>query len=445
MAAEPNDPHSADAYKTLDLALRVGEVLLSSGAGASDVAAQMSNVALACGLRRVSADVTFTELALTHQASPDEPALIQIRHVRHREIDYEDLTEVDHVVRALIEGRIGLDEARARIARTTSTGHSRPRWAISVGYGVMGGGVGLMLGGQPILVVIAFVAAVGIDVIQRRLGRTRLPNFYLQVAGGLFATLLAVAVAATNLDVNPSHVVTASIILLLAGVSFMGAIQDALTGFPLTASARILEAMLSTAGIIAGVSGGLSAARLMGVSLGRLTPGASAFSDVPLLAIGGAITAAAFAYSSYTPARALAAIAAIGGGASAIYGAIYQHDLGIAWASGAAAIAIGLVAFAVAARCRVPALTIVVSAVVPLLPGLSIYRGLSLLAEPGGAAPGLVSLINAAAIAIALSAGVILGEYVAQPVGREARRLEKRLAGPRLVGPLTGRRRRRKQ
>jgi len=76
-----------------------------------------------------------------------------------------------------------------------------------------------------------------------------------------------------------------------------------------------------------------------------------------------------------------------------------------------------------------------VSGVVPLLPGLSIYRGLSLLAD-GGAA-GLLPLVSAAAIAIALSSGVILGEYIAQPLKREARRLESRLAGPRLVGPLT--------
>ena len=34
-----------DIYKTLDLSLRIGEVLLSSGAGAADVGATMLNVA----------------------------------------------------------------------------------------------------------------------------------------------------------------------------------------------------------------------------------------------------------------------------------------------------------------------------------------------------------------------------------------------------------------
>jgi hypothetical protein len=49
-------------------------------------------------------------------------------------------------------------------------------------------------------------------------------------------------------------------------------------------------------------------------------------------------------------------------------------------------------------------------------------------------------MVTAAAIAIALSSGAILGEYLAQPLRREARRLESKLAGPRLVGPLTVRR-----
>ena len=66
----------------MNLALRIGELLLSSGAGASDVSAAMRNVAWACGLRRYTADVMFTELTMSEQPSSDEPALIQIRHVR---------------------------------------------------------------------------------------------------------------------------------------------------------------------------------------------------------------------------------------------------------------------------------------------------------------------------------------------------------------------------
>jgi uncharacterized membrane protein YjjP (DUF1212 family) len=426
-------PESREIYKTLDLALRVGELLLSSGAGAADVSATMLSVARACGLRGVTADVTFTALSMSFQSSMDEPAMIQMRQVTHREIDYEDLTQVDHLVRGLVAGRIDRDEARSHLARIVSSGHPMPRWAATLGFGATGGGVGMLLGGDWIVTMIAAVAAIGVDLLQREMSRRRLPGFYQQVAGGLLATLVAVATAATDVQVDPSRVVTAGIIMLLAGVGFMGAVQDALTGFPLTAGARILEAMLATAGVIAGVSGGLTVGRMVGVDLGHLNPGAAQWADLPWMAAGAAVCAGAFAFSCYAPPRAVLPIAMIGGTAQAMYYLAQDRDLGQAWASAIAAVMIGVVSYSVAGRVKVPPLVIVVPAIVPLLPGLSIYRGLSLMAEGRN---GVLSIASAAAIAIALASGVILGEYVAQPLRREARRLENRLAGPRLVGPL---------
>jgi uncharacterized membrane protein YjjP (DUF1212 family) len=434
---------STETYKTLDLALRIGEMLLSSGAGAADVTATMWSVAHACGIRNVEVDVTFTTLTLSHQPSIDEPALIQTRHVRHRDIDYEDLTLVDHLVRDLLQGVIDRDEARSRLAQIVSSGHRLPRWAVTAGYGVMGAGVAMLLGGNLTVIGLAVLAAVAIDLLIRAMVRRRLPGFYQQVAGGLFATLLAVTSAAAGLDVDPSLVVTTSIVMLLAGIGFMGAVQDALTGFPLTAAARILEAILATAGIIAGVSGGLTVGQMLGVDLGRLDPGMTSLSEAGMVVTGAAICAGAFAFASYAPLRSLLPIALIAGVAALIFGLVDTQGFSQGWSAAVAAVFVGVVSYSVAGRVRVPPLVVVVSAIVPLLPGLSIYRGLSLLAAGGN---GIVSLMTAAAIAIALASGVIFGEYAAQPLRREARRLEQRLSGPRLVGPVRARQvRKRKQ
>ena len=371
---------------------------------------------------------------------------MQLRQVRYRQVDFGDLTAVDHLVRDLIVGRVDRDEAAARLNRIVSSGHSRPRWAVTAGQGLVGAGVGMVLGGDWLVVLIAFVGAVGVDLIQRSMTRRRWPVFYQQVAGGLFATLLAAGVAKTGLDVAPSRVITASIVLLLAGVSFLGAVQDALTGFPLTSGARILEAVIATAGAIAGVSGGLTLARVLNIGLGTLDPGAVHFASVGELAGGGALTAAAYAFSSFVPYRALLPIAFIGALAMAVYDLAAHHRVGTNWASGVAAVVIGVVSWAISGRARVPALVVVTAAIVPLLPGLSIYRGLALFGAGNG--NGLLALANAAAILIALSSGVLFGQYVAQPLKREARRLENRLSGPRLVGPLsirTSRRRRRRK
>lgn len=427
---------SREIYKTLDLALRIGEVLLSSGAGAADVAATMLSITHACGLRGVDVDVTFTALSMSYQPSYDEPAMIQMRNVKHREIDYEDLTNVDIIIRDLITGDIDRDTARSRLAQIVSSGHRLPRWAVTLGWGMTGLGVALLLGGDWIVTLIAFCAAAGVDLLQREMSRRRLPSFYQQVAGGLLATLLAVGVAALQVPVDPSLVVTASIIMLLSGIGFMGAIQDALTGYYITAGARLLEVMLATAGIIAGVSGGLTVAQMLDVPI-ALVPGAAALSDLPVMSFGAGLCASAFAFASYAPLRSLVPIGLIGALGEVVFYFMDLQGFGRAWSAASGAIVIGVVSYAVAGRVRVPPLVVVVSAIVPLLPGLSIYRALSQVST--GDSGGILSLAAAAAIAIALASGVILGEYVAQPLKREARRLESRLSGPRLVGPLRAR------
>ena len=419
----------------MDLALRIGELLLSSGAGAGDVSAAMNNVAWACGLRRFTADVTFTELTMTVQTSPDTPPLIQIRQVRYREVDYGHLTLVDHLIRQLVAGVIDREHASHRLSRIISSGHSRPRWAVSVALGLMAAGVSMLLGGDWVVVGLAAAVAVLVDRLQRRMGRRRLPAFYQQVAGGLLATLVAVGVAATPAEVSPNLVISTGIVMLLAGVNFLGAIQDALTGFPLTAGARILEAFLATAGIVAGVSGGLQVADVIGVDLGQVEPGAYALADLPLVVLGGAVAAAAYAYSAYAPERSLLPISAVAAVSVALYAVALDRGVGIAWSSALAALLLGLMSYPVAARVRIPSLVVVAACILPFLPGLSIYRGLALAATDASAA--LVAMVTAIAIAIALSSGAILGEYLAQPIRREARRLEARLAGPRMVGPQT--------
>ncbi|HWM74485.1 MAG TPA: threonine/serine exporter family protein [Nocardioides sp.] len=437
-------PETRELNLTLDFCLRVGDLLLSSGAGAADVAATMLSLARSLGASKADVDVTFTSLTMSHQSSPEEWPLIATRHVQQRVIDYQDLTRVDHLVRAVLREEVDLAGARAELRQITSTGHDRPRWAVTLGWGVMSAGVGVQLGGDWVVVVLAAVAAMSIDRLQMAIARRRIPGFYQQVAGGGLATLIAVGATATPLEVDVQLVVTANIVMLLAGIGFMGALQDALTGFYITAGARLTEALLATAGIIAGVSGGLGLASVTGVEIPRIDPGRTGIQEVGVAAIGAAVAAAAFAFSSYSPKRMLGPVAVVAAVAMSISLSIEEPGIGRAWSVALAALFVGLVGYALAGRVRVPPLILVVSAVVPMLPGLLIFRGLSLLAEgdrlstPGG----LVALMSAASVALGLAAGVILGEYVAQPLRREGRRLESRLAGPRLVGPISVRGRR---
>ena len=420
-----------EVYETLDLALRVGEVLLSSGASAADVTTAMLDVTRACGVRNVSADVTFVDLTLRHQPSSGEPAALQVRRLNRRPVDYADLIELDRVVSHLVAGEVTKRQARNEVARIVSTGHGRRRWAVTLGWGVMGTGIALTLGGSPLVCLLAFVAACAIDGTQLLLPQHRIPAFYQQAAGGFVATVIAVGASAADMEVNPSRVITTGIVILLAGVGFMGATHDALTGFPVTASARLIDALLNTVGIIAGVGAGLTLGGLIGVGPTNVTAGAAGLAAAGVTVAGAALAAAAFAYASYAPLRALVAVGLVGALGQGVLLAVDTSEVGRTWASAVAAVSIGAVCYLVAGTFRVPPLVVVVPALVPLLPGLDIYRGLALLAE---GKDGVLQLASAMATALALAAGVILGQYLARPIKREAHRLEARLSGPRMVG-----------
>lgn len=432
-------PSASHTLRIMDLALRAGEMLLANGAGTADVSATMSSICRHLGLRGTFVDVTYIMLTIVHDHGLDEAPLILRRNVVHRETDFEDVTAVDRLVSALLSDEIDLDEARSQIAAIATGGHARPRWVVTCASGMVGAGVSLMLGGGWAVMLTAFLAAVAIELLRRPLQVRRLPDFYIQVVGGLCASLIAVAAGAAALPGPPSLVIAANIVVLLAGLGLMGAIQDALSGYHLTAVARLFEVMLATGGIVAGVGGGLMVGRMLGVDLGAGTS-LPDLSHLPFVTLGAGIAAAGFAIQSFAPWSSLPTIAVIGAGAAAMSVSLVQNGLDRPWASGTAAFAIGLVSYPASRFLRIPALVIVVPGIVPLLPGLKIYLSLAQLAE--SSLTGIFEGITAAATALALAAGVILGEYVAQPLGRETKRLERRLSGPRLVGPFRAKSRR---
>ena len=426
---------AVEIRRTIDLALRVGEVVLSSGAGAADVAVTTLAVTRSAGLRGCAVDVSFTTITVSYQPDPDTFPQTYVRTVTYRGLDYGLLTDVDHLVRELGSGAISRPEASRRLNEIRSARRPYPRWVLSAATGLMAVGVSLLLQGDLLVLAVAFVTAILLDQVVRRLARRRIPAFYQQVAGALLATVVAHGLYQLDVPVSPSLIVASGIVVLLAGITLVGAVQDALTGYYVTASARTFEALLLTGGIIGGVSLGITGGLRLGFDLPLQARTPSELSDLPLAMLGGTLVSVAFAVTCYAPRRALLPVALVGLAGQATYVPMTTADIGVAWASTTGAIVIGIASYSLAGRVRVPPLVVVVSGIVGLLPGLAIYRGLFQLLTQNDLT-GLFSLLAAVSVGVGLASGVILGEYIAQPLKREARRLENRLAGPRLVGPL---------
>lgn len=429
---------SYETYRAMDLSLRVGEILLSSGAGAADVKSTMIAVTSACGLRNCAIDISFTTLSVSYQADPDTAPETHMRIVQHRGLDFGALSDVDRMLQRLTTGEIDRAEASSVVNDITSSKRPYSRRVVTLATGLMGGGLSLLLGGDALVFAITVATVIVVDLANRVLSARRIPAFYGQILGALIVTGTAVGLHVLEVPAGPSLIVASGIIMLLAGISIVGAVQDALTGYYVTGAARTFEAVLLTGGVIGGVSMGLGVAQNFGESLTISTvPGT--LDNPPGQLLGAVIATVFFAVTCQVHWRALPGLGLVGLFAQLLF----QASIGAGWglgpsiSSGVAAFGVGLVAFHLGRRIGVPPLVVVSAGVVALLPGGAIYRGLfKLLVEEPANVYGIILLLGAMTTAVSLAAGAILGEYVAQPLARTATRLESRLAGPRLVGPL---------
>lgn len=424
----------AEVHRLADLLLRLGDILVSSGAATSDVEAAVIAAANALGVPRTEVEITFNAVSVT-LIRDDGPPVTQIRVVRHRSANYERLAKVHNLVIDLNDHDLSRREAAARLSEIEALQPNYPRWLVSVAWGMLAAAVTLLLGGSFMIGAVAFGSTVLVDQIGRYLRSHGWPDFYLQLCGGFTVAAIAAGVTALDADVRPSLVVAGGIIVLLAGLSIVSTLQDALTGFLVSAAARIMEVVLMTAGIIAGVALALVLVEQWDITMDIVPPTtATSVVDLPIRAVAAGIGAASFAVAYQTPRRLLLPSWAIGTLSFVVWYAMQQSIGGDALSAAAAALVVGLVAHIVALRMNAPPLVVVVPGLVILLPGLTIYRALLEL-DAGFTAAGLFALIEAASIGLALAAGVLVGEIVAQPVRRELSRAEQRFARPRMVGP----------
>ncbi|PXY31117.1 threonine/serine ThrE exporter family protein [Prauserella muralis] len=434
-AMGPQLPDEATVHLVLDLVVRIGEVQMASGAGASDVTATILALTRALGLPHCEVDVIFTSITVSCHRGSDLPPVTAVRVVRSRSLDYTRLSDTERLVQQLLRNRISTEEAYTELHRITNATHPYPRWVATLAWGGMAASITMLLGGTGWASLVAFVISAVVDRVGRLLNKVRLPFFFQQVMGGFVATLSAIAIV--NLEFfpldKPTLVVAAALTVLLSGLSTVSAVQDAITGYYVTAAGRTLEVVLMSAGLISGVAFAINVAASLGASRtpAPWVPSLDAL-NLLIVVLAGCGAAACFALASYSRLRPLLVAAVAGAVGAFAYGLLTGFGASQILASATAATLVGLGGGVLSRRLRVTPLVVAVSGITPLLPGLATYRGLSELADGGD----ISTLMGAVAIGLALAAGVVLGEFLAQPLRTGLGRLERKLAGPRMAGPL---------
>lgn len=414
---EPEEPGDPETYRAMDLALRVGELLLASGETTESVSEAMQSLSVAYGLRNSEAAVTFTAISVSFLPGKGLAPVTGERVVRRRTLDYAKIAQVHALVEECALGKLSLDEAIDRLRAIKRAKPPYPRWLLAVSLALVSASASLLSGGGALVTAFAFLGTFLADRAAAWLGRRGVAEFYQYAAAALIAALVVIALVWMNAPVAAPTVIIGAIMALLPGRPLVAAVMDGIAGSFVSSTARMMEAFFTVAALLGGIGVTVYAAVRFGLPLSV----ADLPQSGPVLTVGTMIGAVAmsvvFAISLVVPKRALPT-AAIGGALIWIlYVVLRDHGFSQVMASAVAAAIIGTGGHIMARWHGSPALPYIVPLMGPLLPGSLMFRSMVELSGADANA-GALTLFQSVAVALALAAGLSLGGELVRAFGR---------------------------
>lgn len=423
MSQPTSTPARASDARIIDVAMDIADVLLSMGMPAADVVATSAEFCRAFAERRVYVDCNSTVLTFSQDSDPEHDSLTVVRPVTGRPLNYMTMQSTLELAQDAIAGRTTLEEAALKLENLMRHQRRWPAWTQAVSAGLISAGCCLLFGTDVVTMLLTFVVGALGERTLFGVGRLGLPPLLGQAAAAAIITLsglgVAAATAVAGVPLNPTPIIVGGIVMLVVGLMFVGAFQDALDEFYITSVGRLFKVTMLTLGIVIGMLFGLALAK--GLRLGpgldteplRLGP--------PLLTLAGAaVIAAAYAWYCHATGFGILASGIIGTLTWLVYLGVVAAGVHDVTATGLAAVVAGLGAALVARRWRIPALEVTTGGIVTMVPGLRLWNGLMQLASYPLWSPGFLggatTLVGALSIGLAIAIGASLGLVVGRPI-----------------------------
>ncbi|WP_191089880.1 threonine/serine exporter family protein [Nesterenkonia ebinurensis] len=409
---------TGDELETLSFVLDLGEALFRYGAGALEVETSIIAVTAAFGMKNTDVDITNQSISLNWAPEGQIP-YSRVRVVRSWSSNFQALSAVHRLVTDITSGRLTRAEAEAQLDEITRQSKPYPRWMVTFCGAIFASFFASYLGAPILDASAGFAATILVIWVVRQLTAWRVPEFFTLAAGGFIASAFAMMAFGMDTDITPSMVTAGGLMILLPSVRIVGAIQDAINGFPITAAGRLVSVTIAFAGMTAGIMAAVVGAEMLGVVQTELAQGLTRIYPAPaLIALVFFACCAAAIVEQTRPLLILptGAVGALG------FCALYLGEmigLGDRFTPVIGGLVVGALGRVVALRLGAPQLVVAVPAMMFMLPGLMVFRGMYQLAIENTVSSmmgGLFELFNALIIIMAIAAGIVLGDVIMRPL-----------------------------
>ena len=237
----------------IDLACDLGYELSMSGAETFRVEESISRILAAYGLNtEVFAIPNY--LAVTVLLADGTP-ITRMRRIGNHGNDLDRLERLSALSRRICETHPDPGTAQRQLADTLSSMKVYSPLIRGLGDFLGGGGFALFFGGSFVDALCGGVCGILVGLVMRFLDARRAGPFFNTLAASFFMSLLAYGLNAAGLCPNPNAANIGALMILVPGLTFTNAMRDILYGDTNSGVNRIVQVLLLAAAIALGTAG----------------------------------------------------------------------------------------------------------------------------------------------------------------------------------------------
>lgn len=416
----------AETVLAMNLVADAGKQMLESSSSVSEVLARLRRFLAALGLGGCSLDANMSSILVSYWRPAWSMPVTIMREVTISEPRLERLAGAEAVLDDVEAGHLGLADAVGRL-RELESSPGRSVWTARLALLVsVLGWLAFLRGFTALTVLAALLATTFTFPVSELARRARLPT----AAEAFIAAVVLAAVpnllAAAGLAIRLGPAVVGPLFIYLPGRALVSAVIDGLANAPLSAVSRGLQAVV--------VAGALALGMLIGTEVGsglglhyepNLTETPLAFST-----LGAAAGVLGLAAAWGMPREMVLPTAAVGAAAWLTFSLAATEADATDWvANGVAAGVVGLSAILVSFISRMTPSVYTGVAILPLVPGFALYRGVLAISQ-GESQAAETAFGKAGIVALAIAVGLAVG----LALSREARGIRRPWPTRRVVG-----------
>lgn len=360
----------AEIGQKTELILTVGQLLMENGADTPQIVRDMKRVAAYMGIpaEKFHLHIMYTTLMLN--ISDENHSHTSFRKCPKHAVNMKIISAVSRLTWRALRDHYTLDEFKGELAAVAKS----PRYPHLMTICAAGTGCGafcILFGCDINAALYTAVAAIIGKLVQMQCAERFGFNPYVSMTFAAFSATIVAYFTHLFPTNTPWHPLIAAALFLVPGVPMINALSDMLSTYLVSGAARTLHTLIIIGAMTFGIVFAIGMADFESFTNLAMRPE----SDFLIFAIAAAIGAMSFAIFFNLPPRLLFAVAC-GGAICVCTRNFFIFEFGMSSAVGtlAGATLVSVIAVEAVHWLHTPSLVLVVPAVIPLVPGVLIYR-----------------------------------------------------------------------